>query len=296
MIRTILMSGMVAMMAAWAFSPASLSADERLRVLILDGQNNHDWQATTPIIRSILEECDRFQVEVATSPAAGQGMDSFQPTFADYDVVVSNYNGEPWSSATQAAFVDFVESGGGFVSVHAADNAFPEWKAYNRMIGLGGWGGRNAASGPYVYYDAEETLRRDDSAGRGGHHGQQHEFQMVVRDPQHPITRGMPRVWMHTRDELYERLRGPAVDMEVLATAYASPQYGGSDRHEPLAMVISFGEGRVFHLALGHADYSMECVGFACFLQRGTEWAATGSVTIPVPERFPTANQTSPRR
>ncbi|MEM8681569.1 MAG: ThuA domain-containing protein [Planctomycetota bacterium] len=295
MLRAILRVGMIFGTSMIALLAETGAASEQLRVLIVDGQNNHDWKTTTPIIKSILEECDRFDVEVATSPAKGEDLSSFRPTFSDYDVVVSNYNGAPWSEDTQNAFAEFVEAGGGFVSVHAADNAFPQWEAYNRMIGLGGWNQRNERSGPYVYYDDQEQLRRDDSPGPGGHHGAQHEFQVIIRNPDHPITQGMPRAWMHTKDELYERLRGPAVDLEVLATAYASPEFGGSDRHEPMAMVISFGEGRVFHLALGHADYSMQCVGFANLLQRGTEWAASGAVTIPVAENFPSATEVQPR-
>jgi type 1 glutamine amidotransferase len=82
--------------------------------------------------------------------------------------------------------------------------------------------------------------------------------------------------------------------MEILLTAYAAPEQGGSGRHEPLAMTIQFGQGRTFHLALGHADYSMRCVGFATLLQRGTEWAACGNVSIPIPDDFPTATQTQP--
>jgi type 1 glutamine amidotransferase len=49
----------------------------------------------------------------------------------------------------------------------------------------------------------------------------------------------------------------------------------------------------VFHTALGHADYSMNCVGFVTTLQRGAEWAATGKVTIQVPDTFPTADKSS---
>ena len=61
-----------------------------------------------------------------------------------------------------------------------------------------------------------------------------------------------------------------------------------------MIMTIDYGKGRVFHTPMGHADYSMRCVGFYTVLQRGTEWAATGMVTIPVPKNFPTADTVSP--
>jgi len=123
-----------------------------LKVLIVDGRNNHDWKHTTPVMRKILEQTGLFQVDVATAPPKGQPMDSFKPDFGKYDVVLSNYNGAIWPKETQDSFIRYIRSGGGFVVVHAADNSFPKWEQYNEIIGLGGWGGRDEKSGPYVYW------------------------------------------------------------------------------------------------------------------------------------------------
>src|SRR5690606_17274585 len=202
----------------------------------------------------------------------------------------------PWPKETQAAFVNYVKNGGGFVVVHAANNAFGDWKEYNEMIGLGGWGGRNEKSGPYVYYNAQGQLIRDESQGAGGHHGAQHPFLIIVRNQEHPITRGMPASWMHAQDELYDQLRGPGENMQVLATAFAAPDKGGSGRHEPMIFTVTYGKGRVFHTPMGHGDYSMECVGFITTFQRGAEWAATGKVTQELPQDFPTADQVKSRK
>jgi type 1 glutamine amidotransferase len=144
-------------------------------------------------------------------------------------------------------------------------------------------------------YFKDDKLVRDDSPGPCGHHGPQHEFVIEVRDAEHPITKGLPAKWLHTKDELYDRLRGPAKNMHILATAYSDPKFDGTDRDEPSLMVLEFGKGRVFHTTQGHADYSMRCVGFITTLLRGTEWAATGEVTIPVPEDFPTEGEVSSR-
>ena len=61
-------------------------------------------------------------------------------------------------------------------------------------------------------------------------------------------------------------------------------------------MALNYGDGRIFHTILGHDDYSFECVGFMTTFTRGTEWAATGEVTIPVPEDFPEADETSSQK
>ena len=100
---------------------------------------------------------------------------------------------------------------------------------------------------------------------------------------------------MHTKDECYDRLRGPAENLTVLATAYCSIEEGGTGRHEPMLMTIQYGEGRVFHTTLGHEDYSFESVGFISTFLRGAEWAATGEVTIPIPEDLPTAEESLAR-
>ncbi len=271
-----------------------VQAEAGLKVLIVDGQNNHDWKATTPVMKKHLEASGLFQVDVATSPPHRHDMSGFKPKFSDYDAVLTNYNGDRWSKETEAALVDYVRGGGGLVVVHAADNSFPDWPEFNEMSGLGGWGERNEKSGPYVYFQDGEYIR-DESEGEGGGHGEQHEFQVAVRNSEHPITAGMPEVWLHSKDELYDRLRGPAENMTVLATSYSAPATGGSGRHEPIIFTIDYDKGRVFHTPMGHADYSMQCVGFITTLIRGTEWAATSKVTTKIPDDFPTAEKVSTR-
>ncbi|MGZ8940456.1 MAG: ThuA domain-containing protein [Limisphaerales bacterium] len=264
-------------------------------ILLIDGQNNHDFRATTPHLKKILEQTGLFTVEVATAPKKGGDMSTFRPDFSKYKVIVSNYNGEPWSTETQQAFVRYVRKGGGFVSVHAADNSFPTWAEYNQMIGIGGWEGRTKESGPYLRFRDGQWIRDEQTPGVGGSHGKQHEFVVNTHAPEHPIMAGLPARWLHAKDELYDRLRGPAQNVTVLVSAFASKETGGSGEHEPLLMTITFGQGRVFHTALGHnagPDITAQrCVGFITTLQRGTEWAATGKVTQKVPTDFPTETQ-----
>ncbi len=270
--------------------PAAAASDP-LRVLLVDGQNNHAiWPKTTELMKAILEDTGRFAVEIARTKPKGIDED-FSPEFTKYHVVVSNYNGEEWPEATKTAFESFVAGGGGLVVVHAADNAFPAWPAWNRMIGLGGWGGRDERSGPWLYLDHAGQPVRDDAPGGGGSHGAEHEFVVVTRAPEHPVMVGLPAEWLHAQDELYDSLRGPAEGLEILATAWADPEKGGTGRHEPVVMAVSYESGRAFHTTLGHGDYSVECAGFAALLQRGTEWAATGEVTQPPPDpaSLPTA-------
>jgi type 1 glutamine amidotransferase len=267
-----------------------------LKALIVDGQNNHAWKETTPVLKRLLEESGRFTVEVATAPAKGQDMSGFQPDFSKYAVVVSNYNGDPWPAKTQAAFEQYVRNGGGLVSYHAADNAFPQWKEYNQMIAVGGWENRTTEKfGPRVRFK-EGKVVLDSSTARCGNHGARLPFQVIMRDSKNPIVRGLPTQWTHVADELYDSLCGPAENLTVLGTAHSEPTNRGTGEEEPMLMTIRYGKGRVFHTTLGHDVAAMQCVGFIITLQRGAEWAATGKVTGKVPQDFPTATAASVRK
>lgn len=268
----------------------ALQASDKIKVLIVDGpQRFHENEKTTPLMKDILEQLPQFEVDLSRSTPESCKDGSYKPNFSAYDVVVINegFGSNDWPEATQKAFEEYMAAGGGMVSFHAANNAWPNWKEYNKMTGLGGWGGRNEKSGPYLYINDEGNVIRDESKGTGGSHGPQHEYEIQVRESEHPIMQGLPPVFKHGPDELYDRLRGPAENVTILATAFSAKEQNGTGRHEPVLMTIQYGKGRVFHTVLGHAVQHLQEGSFITTFQRGTEWAATGKVTIPVPEDFP---------
>lgn len=314
---------------------------KKLKVLIVDGQNNHYvWPKTTMMMKDYLEETNLFEVTVERTDSVWLGIkykeerpepytmfiekypvgdasyaishepvrtSDFNIDFEAYDLVVTNLGFEAalWPETTRNSFENYMKNGGGLVVVHAANNAWGNWDAYNKMIGLGAWGGRDERAGPYVYYNDAGELVHDTSLGVTGSHGAEYEFEVMTRAPEHPIMKGIPNSWLHTQDELYERMRGPFENATILATAYSDveknappwdPNVKGLGQHVPMLMTINYGKGRVFHTAMGHFDYSMECVGFITTLQRGAEWAATGKVTQKLPEDFPSLGKTSSRK
>ena len=242
--------GLVALLVMFGLGPAH-AAEPLTRVLILSGQNNHDWRQTTPKLKAILESAGHFSVAITEHPEQCDA-----ETFSKYDVLLSNWNtfGSPtvtnWPSATREAFLAFVRGGKGFVSVHAGTSSFYDWQEYQQLAG-GSW-----------------------KIGQTGH-GPVHEFAVKIVNHEHPITRGLTNFL--TTDELWHRA-GLQTNIQVLATAYSAPEKQGSGADEPIAFVTQYGRGRCFNLLLGHNRNAMDAAGFQQLLSRGTEWAATGKV------------------
>ena len=282
----------------------------KIRVLIVDGQNNHDWPPTTAWLKKFLVASGRCTVDVSTTPpkeAPAAAWDAWRPRFSDYAVVLSNFNGghQPdatrWPHEVEVAFENYVRGGGGFVSFHAANNAFLGWPAYNEMVGLL-WRDKNF--GPSVVIgENDEVVVVPTGAGRSAGHPPRYTFQMTTLTTDHPITRGFPKKWLHPSEQLTHGQHGPAA--AVAGGALTILTYARDEalkENEPMDWVRAYGKGRVYVTMLGHTwkneepdNPNLHCAGFQTLFLRGLEWAATGAVTIPVPADFPTADKTSVR-
>jgi uncharacterized protein len=295
-------TGSLALLAAT--SRAADSQSPKIRVLIVDGINNHDWPAATHAITEILTSAGLFSVDVSTTPPRGAAPDawnSWRPQFSSYDVVINNFNGGEkadgiaWPLPVQESLEQFVRAGGGLVAYHAANNAFLGWKAYNDMIGLG-W--RLKSFGPgLAVSDDDKVVIIPAGTGLDPGHPKRMDFQIHVRDTHHPITQGMPKVWMHPSEQLTHGQHGPAEGLTILTYAH-SPV---SNQNEPMDWVRNYEKGRVYTTMLGHTwagepSPNLDCVGFQTLLSRGVEWAATADVTIPIPPNFPGPETVSLRK
>ncbi len=230
---------------------------EKSRLLLITGANNHDWKWTAPELKRILEHCGRFEVDLTEDPkSALANADDLER----YAAFVLDYNGPRWGEAAEKNFIDAVRGGTGVSIVHASNNAFPGWIEYEKLVGL---------------------MWR-----KGTGHGRFHEFDVTVTDRDHPITVGMSDLVQHP-DELYHKLKHMHdVELRVLATAFSSVESGGTGQQEPMIIVSSYGKARVFHTPLGHVwrnatHAALEDPQLRWLIARGTEWAATGVVTLP---------------
>ena len=234
-----------------------------LRVLILSGLNNHAWKLTTPVIKDAFANCARFGVvDVTETPGK---LDA--AAFAKYDVIVSNWTPYPdtqrqWPPETEKAFLDFMNNGGGFVVLHAAACTFQVWPEFQQIIAL--------------------TWKEGDTS-----HTAYSPLQVKVEDAKHPIVKDLKD--FYTTDELYQNMvQVFPQDLHVVCKAFSAKDKNGTGKFEPVLVWTQIGKGRGVNLVLGHDAPAMQNLGFKTLLLRSAEWAATGEVTIPIPDGWPT--------
>jgi len=257
-----------------AFAAAQATPDElsfvkdRVRALILTGRNNHDWRATTPFLRKVLDATSRFDVRVTEEPGS-LSAESLRP----YDVLIVNYCGPRWSVATEKAVEDFVRAGKGMVVIHAADYSFGDLPVLTENMG-----NSKVRQKPWMEWRKMVGARWSEDEPKTGH-GARHAYRVTWKTPDHPVARGLETEFLLS-DELYHNFRvEPGI--QVLATAFDAKEKRGTGKEEPLIWTVNYGKGRVFHTALGHDVDAMQAPGFVASYARGVEWAARGEVTLP---------------
>lgn len=264
------------------------AAPQTIKTLIIAGQDGSHWSEGAALCcEAILDNSGLFDADVLITPDRPEDMDRFQPDFDAYQLIVLDYGGVEWAEPIKKAFEDFVREGGAVTIIHSSVVPLQDWVEYNKIIGMGAWYGRNEKWGPYVYVKDGKVIY-DYTPGYAGYHGLQHNVVIEHYATEHPILKGLPTRWKHVKDEIYTKLRGPAQNMEVLATAYEN------GRNEPMMWTIRYGAGRVFVDLLGHCGsdpnmtYSRTCAGYQITFIRGCEWAAKGKVTYDKIADFPT--------
>jgi type 1 glutamine amidotransferase len=226
----------------------------RVRILILSGINNHPWKQTTTALEKLYRESGRFDVVTTNYPSTLTA-----EKLSGFDVVVSNWTNYPseeraWGQRAEKALMDFVREGKGFVVFHAANSCFHTWEDYQKLVGA--------------------------TWGKNTDHGDIHTFEVTMEEGNHPITKDMKKFFI--RDELWHRMEVQP-NAQILCRAYSSPEHDGTGDNEPVVFTTSFGKGRGFNLVLGHDTNAMTNPYWKLLMLRGTEWSATGRVTVDMP-------------
>lgn len=265
--------------------------NKKLNVLLITGivTNEHDPRVT-PMIRFALESTKRFNVKV-TEEFKGATAE----TLEGYDLVFINFDGKPSiaepyigiGATSEKVIYDFVKGGGGAVLYHSSfihgDPAYPD--EFDHLVG--------------AHFEMSEMKGRKSPRNDG--------YVDIVKGA-HKITEGFPDRFCIQMDDLFFNPEWlPDVPVTVLATMYDSfedyldlnkmqphmrvfyegvtkDKLPGVDTDQPVCWIHEYGKGRVFTVSLGHGPDTLRSIPFVAMLLRGTEWAASGEVTIPYPD------------
>ncbi|HKT86040.1 MAG TPA: ThuA domain-containing protein [Novosphingobium sp.] len=263
--------------------------EKRLKVLIISGHNSyeHDWTGVNNMLRNLMQDSKRFDVRVIEDFDNGT-----LETLRGYDVVLLNYSSRwnyadeqqhLWSAGAFKALYDYVREGGGLVAYHSSFTWGRDIPEYKRLIGGTMVPGSSRRAPPGA-------------------------FPVHIVDRDHPITKGMREFFWTYNDDMYVNMAmDPEARIHVLATAHETsasydpkltgPKYPaaaytpdklkamkGMDGDHPQVWTAEYGKGRVFSVTLGHDEVTLHFQPLQTLLLRGTEWAATGAVTLPVLE------------
>lgn len=278
------------------------AGEERIKVLIVNGYSNHDWQRTTSLTEAILKKTNLFDVSISTVPAKADdpAYAGWLPAFKDYDVVIQTCNdingsGPVWPEPARVDFERYMREGGGMFALHSANNAFAGWEEYSRMLGLA-W--RKKDYGFALKITEDESIERiPPGQGAGTSHGERTD-RVIHRMGDHPIHMGMPRLWKTPLIEVYTHARGPAENCVVLSWA-EDPK---TKVRWPIEWAVGYGKGRVYTSTFGHVwrgeedPVDMRCAGFQTLMVRALQWLANRPVNDPIPSDFPSEREVSLRR
>lgn len=264
-------------------------AEDRIRVLIISGRNSyeHDWTGVNNMLRTMMQDTKRFDVRVTEDFDHG----SLEMLKA-YDVVLLNYSSrwnyadpaqKVWSDSAFKVLYQYVREGGGLVAYHSSFTWGRDIPEYRRLVGGVMLPGSSRRAPPGA-------------------------FPVHIIDREHPITQGMREfIWTYNDDMYTNMAMDPEARIHVLATAHdaaaaydpklTGPKYPvaaytperlktmkGIDADHPQVWTADYGKGRVFSITLGHDEVSLHFQPLQTLILRGTEWAATGKVTLPVLE------------
>ncbi len=230
-----------------------------IRVCLVTGMDypGHLWRQTAPALKDILEKDGRLKVQIIDQPNA-----LASPKLKEWDVVILHFqNWETPGPGPEARenLRRFVSEGKGLMLTHFACGAwYGEWPEFKNLAGRAWFGSQG-----------------------GRQHDPHGPFRVEIADPDHPITQGMQA--FDTTDELYTCLEG---DAPIHVVARAKSKVDG--RYYPMAFVLQYGKGRVFHTVLGHDVTAFTNAAVPELMRRGCAWSAG---IPPVPKKESGAGQ-----
>lgn len=214
-----------------------------IRLLIIDDETTgyYRWAGTAPLLKKSLNGSKQIEA-VIVEDAEVLATD----ILFDYDVLLlhfKNYKPLKRDAKAKENLAKHVREGGGLFVYHFACGAFEDWPEFEKIAGRI-WDPKLRAHDPYGKFDVHFI------------------------DKEHPIVKGLGN--FETQDELYTCLKHSEVPIRILAEAKSKVD----GKCYPMAFVLEYGKGRVFHTTLGHDGPSVDSAGFSDMMHNAVRWLA----------------------
>jgi type 1 glutamine amidotransferase len=164
-------------------------------------------------------------------------------------VVFLSTTGDVLDNIQQAAFEQYIKSGGGYVGVHAATDCEYSWPWYGQLVG--------------AWFNGHPDIQ---------------PATLNVINATHPSTSSLPASWQRT-DEWYNFGNFQSAVNTLIRIDENSYTGGTMGNNHPIAWYHDFDGGRSWYTALGHTDASFSEASFLSHLAGGINYAL-GSATL----------------
>ncbi|NGO74586.1 carbohydrate-binding protein [Streptomyces sp. YC504] len=169
-----------------------------------------------------------------------------EQSLSGYEAVVFlNTTGDVLTDPQQSALQSYVDSGGGYVGVHAAADTEYDWPYYGQLVG--------------AWFKSHPAIQ---------------QATVVTEDRDHPATAHLGATWSRT-DEWYNYRANPRAGVRVLQSLDESTYSGGEMAGDhPITWCHAQGQGRSFYTGLGHTAESYADPAFRTLLLGAVRYAA----------------------
>ncbi|MGC4004957.1 MAG: ThuA domain-containing protein [Pirellulales bacterium] len=222
-------------------STGKADKEKPLQILFLGDKGHHKPEARWKQLQTALAPRG---VTIVYSENANDLNDT---TLAGYDGLILYANTDKIEPAQEAALLNYVENGKGFIPLHCASFCFQNSEKFIALVG-----------------------------GQFKSHGGE-IFDVKTVAPTHPIMQGYGG--FSSWDETYVHTKHNEKDRTVLEVREQGGQAKGQ-KSEPWTWVRTQGKGRVFYTAWGHDERTFGNPGYANLVERGIRWACGRDVSV----------------
>lgn len=256
--------------ALFLFSSCSNERDGAPKILVFSKTAGYHHASISDGIEAIQQLGNENGFEVDTTTNA----ENFnEDNLAQYAAVVFlSTTGDVLNHYQEADFERYIQSGGGYVGIHAAADTEYNWGWYGDMVG-----------GYFL-----------DHPGINDPNPNVQEGVLMVEDATHPSTEFLPEQWTRT-DEWYS-YKDYNEDVNVLLSLDEDSYQGGADTGDhPIAWYHDYDGGRVFYTGLGHTSESFTEDEYLQHILAGIEYAIGNNEMLDydeaVTQRVPAENR-----